>query len=513
MSERTMVISPAPTANGDLHLGHIAGPFLAADVYSRYLRATGREALLGTGFQDTSTYVVTTASRLGMTPQALVARSAQQIETTLAAVGIGIDGFTGDDDRFVKAVLDFLERLYAAGKFRLRSMPFPYSPSTGEYLVDGHVRGGCPVCLADGCAGLCESCGHPVSAGELINPRPALRPDDPVEMREVAVLVLPLEEYRDQLREHFESHSAGMRPHMRQVIGEMLSRPLADYPVTYPISWGIPAPFPEVAGQVINPNAEPMAWSIHCTALSAEHRGAALLSEDELWLAGAGTRVVYFLGFDNTFPFAISGTAMLLACEGRYLLPDQFITNEFYELNNAKFSTSRGHVVWGKDLAAQVPRDLIRFHLAATSPEYQRTDFSHAALERVAESRLVRPWNRVAETVDQWVGRGPLPVSERSRQAAARIVERFAASYELAGFSLNRSAETLAEQLLRLDQWAPRPRDSGDFCHQVEVVLRCAAPLLIDLASQALGDTAIPGGEGPAAITPVHLPRLAGSPG
>ena len=106
------------------------------------------------------------------------------------------------------------------------------------------------------------------------------------------------------------------------------------------------------------PNAEPAAWSIYCAALSAERRGLSLAAPDELWLAEAGTKVVYFLGFDNTYPFAIGAVAMLLACDGRYLLPEDFITNEFYELENSKFSTSRGHVVWGRDLVAEVPRDL-----------------------------------------------------------------------------------------------------------------------------------------------------------
>ena len=358
--------------------------------------------------------------------------------------------------------------------------------------------------------GLCESCGYPVAAGDLIEPRSTIRPGEPVEMREATVLVLPMEVYRDQLREYYARHAPAMRPHMAQLIEEILARPLQDYPVTYPTSWGIPAPFPEVAGQVINPNAETMGWSIHCTALSAERRGTSLTAEDELWLAGAGTRVVYFLGFDNTYPFAVVGLAMLLAHDGRYLLPDQFITNEFYELDNEKFSTSRGHVVWANDLAAEAPRDLIRFHLAATSPEHQRTNFSDAALTRVTESRLVQPWNRIAARVDQWAGGGPLPVSERSRAAATRIVERFAACYELAGFSLNRAAETLTEQLLRLDQWAARPDADGDFCHQVDVVLRCAAPILIDLADEALPDTMIPGCEAATTVTPGRLPRLTG---
>jgi methionyl-tRNA synthetase len=508
VSATTLVISPAPTANGDLHLGHLAGPMLSADVHARYLRARGGDVLLATGFQDTSTYVVTTAHRLGVTPKALVARSAEQIEATLAAVGIGVDGFTGDEDRFVRTVLGFLERLHAAGAFELRTMTFPYSPTTGEYLVDGFAQGGCPMCLAGGSAGLCESCGHPVAAGDLIEPRATMFPDDPVELREVAVLVLPLERYREQLRRHFSEHRRSMRPHMAQAIEEMLSGPLPDYPITYPVSWGIPAPFPEVAGQAINPNAEPAAWSIYCATVAAERHGAAPDAGEQLWLAGADTQVVYFLGFDNTYPFAVVAIAMLAATAGRYLLPAGFVTNEFYELDNAKFSTSRGHVVWGRDLVAEVPRDLVRFHLAATSPENQRTDFSRAALERVTSSRLVEPWNRVAATVDRFVGRGALAVSQRSRTAAARIVDRFAACYDLDHFSLTRAAETLTEQLGRLARWQVRPGEEGDFCHEVDVVLRCAAPILIDLAAEALPDTGIPRGAGPVAVTPVTLPRL-----
>jgi methionyl-tRNA synthetase len=512
VSRATLIICPAPTANGDLHLGHFAGPLLAADVYTRYLRATGRDALLATGFQDTSTFVVTTAHRLEMTPKELITRSAGQIETALAAVGVDVDGFTGDEDRFVKTVIGFMEELHAAGKFELRTMPFPYSPATGEYLVDGFVRGGCPLCLADGCAGLCESCGHPIAAGDLIDPRSTLNPEDLVELREVQVLVLPLERYRERIRRHFTEHGMGMRPHMVQTIREMLSRPLPDYPITYPISWGIPAPFPEVAGQTINPNAEPAAWSIYCAALSCEHRETGP-ADDRLWLAGSGTKVVYFLGFDNTYPFAITAMAMLLASDGRYLLPEEFITNEFYELDNAKFSTSRGHVVWGGDLVNEGPRDLVRFHLAATSPENQRSNFSRAALARVTSSRLVEPWNRLADTMERFAGYGPLPVSERSRIATARIVERFAACYELDYFSLTRAAQTLSEQIGRLARWVVRPGEEGDFCHEAEVVLRCAAPILIDLAGAALPELSIPMGLGAHTVTPLTLPRLSEWPG
>lgn len=503
MTGPTIVISPAPTANGDLHLGHIAGPFLSADVYSRYARATGRKVVFGTGVQDTSTFVVTTARRLGTTPEALVRQSAKEVEATLDALGIAVDGFTGWEERFTSFVTRVIGGLREAGRLRLRPMRFPYAPRTGEYLVDGHVAGICPVCLAESCGGLCESCGHQVAGSELLEPRSTRDPDEPLEFRDVEVLVLPAEEYRGKLRAHFDRIAGSLRPHAAQVIEEILSRPLPDFPVSYPLGWGIPAP--GMPGQVVNPNAEPVAWTMYCSMLAAERAGLNPGSEDALWRREAGTEIVYFLGVDNVHPFAISGLAMLLAFGDGYPLPTMFLTNEFYELDRSKFSTSRGHLVWGRELASQVPRDLIRFHLASDSPEFQRTSFNRAELAELTRIRLVEPWNRVAERVDAWAGKGPLPVSGGSRNSAVRIVQRFRSAYELPRFSVTRAATTLTQQLGRLDR---STLTGGDLCHEAEVLLRCAAPILIDLAA-ALPDTRIDGVAVRDTVRPFRLPRLA----
>ncbi|MFK0244721.1 class I tRNA ligase family protein [Amycolatopsis azurea] len=506
---RLVVISPAPTANGDLHLGHLAGPFLAADVCARYARATGREVLYGTGMHFTQNYVVTAAARLGVAPEELRERSADQVQRTLAAMGIEVDGFGCIGDRFTKLVTDFYGRLHGKGALELRTVRFPYLPSTGEYLMDAYVTGGCPFCLADGYAGVCESCGLPVAPGDLIEPRSTLRPDEPLQYREADILVFPVERYRAELEAYFAR--IPMRPGMAQLVESALAGPLPDFPITQPTSWGIPAPFPEVPGQVIYPHMEGMPWSMFTTALAAEKRGAILTADDELWHADSGSTVVYFLGLDATYPFAIVGTAMLTALGG-HVLPAQYVTNEFYELANEKFSTSRGHVVSGRELAAEVPRDLIRFHLCATSPEYQRTDFTHEALLRVSETRLTGPWNRVAAAIDAWVDRGPLPVSEDARRTALRMADRFADGYALRRFSLTAVASTLAEQLGRLDRLAAATTaaTAGDLCHQVDVFLRCAAPILIDLAAAALPDTTLPGQVDADAVIPKKLPRLAG---
>ncbi|KJK48233.1 methionine--tRNA ligase [Lentzea aerocolonigenes] len=502
---KLLVIAPGPTANGDLHLGHLAGPFLAADICARYARAAGCDVLFGTGIHSTQNYIVTTARRLGVKPEDLREKSAGQVEASLAAMDIQPDGFVRFDERYVKTVVTFFDRLHSAGKLRLRAVKFPYSPRTGEFLTDAYVRGGCPVCLTDGCAGLCEGCGHWIASGELVDPKSTLDPSDPVELREEKVLVLPVEEYRAGLEEFFARHAPTLRPRLARMIEEMLARPLPDYPVTLPISWGIPAPFPEVAGQVFYSDTETITWSIHASALAAQARGEVLESDDQLWFAD--TEVVYFFGSDAGFAFAVAGVAMLLALE-QYVLPEQFVTNEFYELENDKFSTSRGHLVTGQELLDEdVPRDLIRFYLASTSPEFQRTNFTRAAMAEVTSSRLVAPWNRIAAKVNA-LAESPLPVSERSRVAARLMVERFAGAYDVRRFSVTAAAFTLTEQLARLDSFPLTAENAGDFCHEVDTFLRCAGPILTDLAGKALGDSVIPSTFDAHEFTPRHLPEL-----
>ncbi|MEV4558543.1 class I tRNA ligase family protein [Kitasatospora sp. NPDC049285] len=506
---RLLVVAPGPTANGDLHLGHLAGPFLSADVCARYARAAGRDTLFGTGVHFTQNYIVTTARRLGEPPEELRLRAAEQVEATLGAAGIVPDGFVRFDDRYVKTVLNFFERLHTEGRLRLRPVAFPYLPDTGEFLTDAYVRGGCPVCLGEGCAGLCENCGHWIASGELIDPRSTRYPDAPVELREREVLVLPLEEHRAALTAYFARLAPTMRPRLAQLVEELMAAPLPDYPITLPIDWGIPAPFAETPGQVLYSDTETIAWSLHTIALAAEARGEVPGDDERHWAADAGPEVVYFFGSDASFAFALAGTAMLLALGG-LALPAHYVTNEFYELDSDKFSTSRGHLVTGRQLAAEVPRDLMRYYLAATGPDFQRTNFTRAAMDRVCRQRLVEPWNRVADKAERHLDARELKVSDASRQAGRLLLRRFAAALEPRRFSLTAAAFTLTEQLGRLDRWEVTAEDAGDFWHELDLFLRCAAPLLVDLAAEGLPEAAIPAEPQARTVRPRPLPRLAG---
>ncbi|KOV83044.1 MULTISPECIES: class I tRNA ligase family protein [Streptomyces] len=500
---RTVVIGPPPTPNGDLHVGHIAGPYMAADVHARYLRATGQPVLYTTGTDDSQTYVVSSAAKLGTTPDALAAKSWREIRETLGLMGISVDGFAPFDDGYRAMVVDFLTRLHDAGRFRLRTVKLPYVEATGEFLMEGLVSGGCPVCLAVSRGGLCESCGHPNNFTELTDPRSTVDPTAEVTYRETEILVLPLEEYREQLTAYHRAKESTWRPHIVQLMRELLARPLPDFPITYPTGWGIPAPFPQTPGQVVNAWAEGMPASMYCTAVAQRAHGERPATDDELWLAGNGVRLVYFLGFDNAYFWGLTHLSLLLAHEGRYVVPDAIVSNEFYELENEKFSTSKGHVVWTRDLVREVPRDLVRFHLALTAPEHARTNFSRAALEKITGERLVGPWNRLGALLGKAVAElglegQELPVSPEANARRAAMAERFEAGYRLTGYSLSRTADLIplhTERLLdRAEALSAGPAladrtasaaELGDLFAEVRTLIAAASPILIDLAERA----------------------------
>ncbi|MGF1425971.1 class I tRNA ligase family protein [Kitasatospora sp. LaBMicrA B282] len=516
---RAIVIAPFATPNGPLHAGHLAGPYLNADVYARYLRASGRSVVFPTGTDDNQTYVTSTALRRGVTADQLLADSADGVRRSVAAAGISTTGFVPAAESYATAVLDFLTALHDAGRLALREVPLPYSEARGEFLLDGLVAGECPVCLDTTCGGVCESCGHPVDYAELRDLRSTVDPADPVTLRPTALLVLPMEEYREQLTRFHAERPFRWRPHIEQLIGELLARPLLDLPITYPIGRGIPAPFAETPGQVINPWAEAMAQCIHGSWYALAEQGERTAAVDEHWKAEHAAELVYFLGFDNAPNWAMTYVALLLAHGERYVRPTAIVCNEFYELGYEKFSTSRNHVVWSEELIAEVPRDLARFYLALTSPEFRRSNFSRAELPVVVNRRLVEPWNALAEALAKAsapVAEGTLlDVSAQGRRRAAALAERLRPHYRLPSYSISAAAEAISAQLGRLRDRADRVAGDltalADLLFEVRTLLAYAAPILIDTAERAAAagiDLVLE--RGGATIAAFTLPELPG---
>lgn len=510
----TIVVAATPTSNGDLHLGHMAGPYLAGDVYARYLRASGRSAIYTTCTDDSQSYVVSTAHRRGTTPAELCASSTAAIGRSLSAMGIALAGLPPVDDRYRRTVLDFVTELYEAGRFRRRTVRLPYATRAGRFLYDGLVAGTCPVCLSDSCAGACEACGHPNNFDELRDAHSTVDPDDPVTYREQTILVLPLEEYRERLTAYYAAQHGRWRPHAMQLIHELLARPLPDVPATYPGQWGIPAQFAPEPGQIVYPWLEAMPAVMYSTWWGAGRPDGPV---DQFWRAERGAEVVYFHGFDNVFHWGLVDLVMLMAHGDRYVRPAANVCNEFYDLAGEKFSTSRNHLIWTVDILRRMPRDLVRFYLALTAPEQARTTFSEDAMRALVTRRLVEPWQALADTVarvgDQLDRAAALPTTEAGRHRAVAMLDRFRAGYELPGISLNRVAETVAGQLARLaavdaDRVAP-----GDLLLEARTLLAGAAPILVDVAEQAAGagvrlDLS---GEPPVAVPAFELPGLRGA--
>jgi methionyl-tRNA synthetase len=492
-----LVLGPNPTPNGGMHLGHIAGPYLAGDIYARYQRARGRDVIFSTGTDDSQTYVVASAGRQGISPEELCKRSTARIQHALDAIGISVDGFGPFDQTYKATVLQYFSALHAAGLFRLRTVRLPYLERTGEFMVEGLIEGDCPVCLTTSRGGLCETCCHPNNFDQLLNPHSTINPADKLTYREATIMVLPLEEHRAALTEYHERLAEHRRPHVRQMIRELLDRPLQDVPITFPLNWGIEAPFPEVPGQVLNAWLELMPAGMFTTSYAARQLGRDTVPGD-LWKREANLRMVHFLGFDNAYFFCLPHVAMLMAHD-KYIVPESIINNEFYELESSKFSTSKGHVLTPEDLLKEVSRDVARLYLALTAPEYQRSTFSRAGLDTMSEDRLVGPWNQLAGTLGKAVANARdagvrLPVSDAARGRIRAMIERFELGYEMPSYNLNRSADTVLIQIERLRRHSAlldgigleeRPEDWGDLFGEVRALLAVASPILIDLAAAA----------------------------
>jgi methionyl-tRNA synthetase len=522
-----LVLGPNPTPNGGMHLGHIAGPYLAGDVYARYQRARGRDVVFTTGTDDWQTFVVTSAQRKNTTPEELCRVSTIQIRDALTAIGISFDGFGPFDENYERTVLDYFSTLHAAGKFRPRTVKLPYLVSTGEFLVEGFIEGECPNCLSSSRGGLCETCNHPNNFDDLIDRHRTVAPEDEIGLKEATILVFPMEEYRERLRAFHEAMAPNWRPHLNQMLREVLAKPLPDLPITYPIAWGMKVPFPEVPGQVLNSWLELIPAGMWTSTYAAAQLGRKSRPGD-LWRVEEDRRLVHFLGFDNAYYFNMTHMALLMAHGGPFIRPEWVLTNEFYEFENEKFSTSKQHVVTVEEILGEYPRDLVRLYLALTSPEYQRTSFSRVGLRKVVEGRLVGPWNELAATladVLSGVGDGAsLPVSDAGRGRAAALLARFDTTFEMPGYSLNRSADAILVQIGRLNRIAARLRDRGaqhgseewgDLFLEVRALLALASPILIDLgeaARQAGGFDGVlrPGAFDVAEVKPFAPPLLPG---
>ncbi|MGI9176027.1 MAG: methionine--tRNA ligase, partial [Rhodothermales bacterium] len=378
--QRTLVTAALPYANGPIHLGHLAGAYLPADLFCRYARLKGRDVVFVCGSDELGAAIVMRAVAEGITPQGIVDEYHGLIKESFRRFGMSFDYYgrtTSDVHRATSQ--DFFRRLASEGVFKLKRQKQLYDPEADLFLADRFVQGTCPVCgYPDAYGDQCENCGSSLSPEELINPRSTLSGATP-EPRETTHWFLPLGDFQPQLEDYIGRHS-DWKPNVLGQVKSWFADGLKDRAITRDIPWGVPVP-PDVA-EAAGVDAEGKVIYVWFDApigyISATKEWAAEQGDPDRWKAywqDEASRLIHFVGKDNIVFHCLMFPAMLMA-HGEYVLADNVPANEFLNLEGQKFSTSRGWAVWAHDALDDVEPDLLRYALATMLPETKDADFS-----------------------------------------------------------------------------------------------------------------------------------------
>ncbi|MEO6500478.1 MAG: class I tRNA ligase family protein [Jatrophihabitantaceae bacterium] len=381
---RYVVTASPPNPNGDMHLGHLSGPFLGADVQARFLKNEGHDVTHVTYIDEHSCYVTRRARELGADAHETAHLLGSRIEQTLALANMAPD-FCGRPHRDVwhdEIVRHYFSRLWDEGKLEEIETGVYYCPVDEAYLYEAEVRGKCHYCQAPADGFYCEECGRPQESGSLLEPV-CTRCGTAPERRTQRRISFPLQAYRDQLVEYYAE--LPMRPRLRAFLDMMFTEGLPDTPISRAGDYGVAVPLAEWSGHYLD------TWFCgiwgYVAATAGAHRVANRGAGQQAW-AAPDTEVHEFLGFDCSFSHAILWPALCLAL-GDVPLPTRVNTNEFYKLEGGKFSTSRGYAIWGGEFLNQVPADSLRFYLCLTGPETEQTNFARADFDECIGQTLV----------------------------------------------------------------------------------------------------------------------------
>lgn len=380
----TVIVIPQPTCNGPLHIGHLSGPYLAADIASRAARARGERVLTLAGIDVHPNYVLTKAETLDMDSGEMVAKFRAQITKAYELARIGYDAFLDPQDAdYRSAIAGMLGELVANGTVPMREVTLHKCADCGRTLHHSYVVGKCSLC-GEGANGLsCEGCGAFASAQTLVDPSCARCGGSPVPMV-VTIPVLPLEDYRDRLlADWMQSELPGR---VRAVLEYYLRAPLPDYPLAYPTNWGIECDGP-LAGMRVDFPTELGFSYLYGAAHALRPQASGLAEWVEAWQEVDG--VWHFNGIDNAFYFTILYPAILAAAGVPGPRSRGATVNELYLLEGKKFSTSRNHALWADEFLADEDPELVRLYLSWDRPDRYQSDFTQTGYRAFCE--FIRP--------------------------------------------------------------------------------------------------------------------------
>ena len=381
---RTLVTCALPYANGPVHIGHLAGVYVPADIYVRYQRMRGEDVLYVCGSDEHGVPITIKAQKEGCTPQDIVDRYHKIIKDSFTGLGINFDIYSRTSSKtHHKNAAEYFRKLYDEGKFIEKVSEQYYDEEAKTFLADRYITGTCPRCGAEGAYGdQCEKCGATLSPDELINPKSALSGGELVK-KETKHWYLPLDQYEKWLSEWILDGHKEWRSNVYGQCKSWIDGGLQPRAVSRDLNWGVPVPVEGSEGKVLYVWFDaPIGYISNTQEL--------LPQTWEKWWKSEDTKLVHFIGKDNIVFHCIVFPSMLKA-DGSYILPDNVPANEFLNLEGDKISTSRGWAVWLHEYLEQFPgqQDVLRYVLTANAPETKDNDFSWKDFQARNNSELV----------------------------------------------------------------------------------------------------------------------------
>ncbi len=408
--KRTTVTAALPYANGGVHIGHLAGVYVPADIYVRYLRLKKQEVVFIGGSDEHGVPITLRAKKEGITPQDVCDRYHKLIKESFKEFGISFDVYSRTTSKTHSLMAsDFFKKLYNDGKLVEKESEQYYDEEAKQFLADRYIMGECPHCHNQNAYGdQCEKCGSDLSPMELINPHSTISGSKPV-IRKTKNWYLPLNEYQTWLKKWILDEHKEWRPNVYGQCKSWLDMDLQPRAMTRDLDWGIPVPVKGAEGKVLYVWFDaPIGYISNTKELCDKEPNK--FGSWEKWWKEPDTRLVHFIGKDNIVFHCIIFPTMLKA-HGGYILPDNVPANEFLNLEDDKISTSRNWAVWLHEYLKELPgkQDVLRYVLTANAPETKDNNFTWKDFQERNNSELVAIYgnfvNRALQlTKKYWVG-------------------------------------------------------------------------------------------------------------
>ena len=388
MPKRYTVTAALPYTNGPIHIGHLAGVYIPADIYTRYLRGQGKDVIFICGSDEHGVAISLKAKKEGKTPQEIIDQYDQIIRDSFQEFGITFDNYSRTSrEVHYKTAQEIFKNLEAKSIFELKESEQLYDEKAQQFLADRFVTGGCPICqYTEAYGDQCESCGSSLSATELINPKSTLSGEKPT-LKLTKHWYLPLNNYENFIKKWIiEGHQKDWKPNVYGQVKSWIDNGLQPRAVTRDLDWGIPVPVSCGEGKVLYVWFDAPIGYISSTKEWAQQKG----TDWEPYWKDKDTQLVHFIGKDNIVFHCII-FPIILHAEGDYILPENVPANEFLNLEGQKISTSKNWAVWLHEYLEEFPekQDVLRYVLTANAPETKDNDFTWDEFQARNNNELV----------------------------------------------------------------------------------------------------------------------------